>query len=87
MTIGLDLPSRILEAQKKAVKVKNIEAEDIEGMLKKLEACADGTLCLDNRRLTPPHMLAKPDLCQGQGLEQKEALSVYWLQPDIHRMD
>ncbi|GKD29626.1 putative reverse transcriptase domain-containing protein [Tanacetum coccineum] len=53
MTIGLDLPSRILEAQKEAVKVENIEAEDIEGMLKKLEARADGTLCLDNRSLLP----------------------------------
>ncbi|GJS60543.1 putative reverse transcriptase domain-containing protein [Tanacetum coccineum] len=53
MTIGLDLPSRILEAQKKTVKVKNIEAEDIEGMLKKLEARADGTLCLDNRSWLP----------------------------------
>ncbi|GJS60372.1 putative reverse transcriptase domain-containing protein [Tanacetum coccineum] len=48
MTIGLDLPSRILEAQKEAVKVENVKAEDIEGMLKKLEARADGTLCLDN---------------------------------------
>ncbi|GKC12185.1 putative glycosyl hydrolase family protein [Tanacetum coccineum] len=53
MTIGLDLPSRILEAQKEAVKVENIEAEDIEGMLKKLEAHADGTLCLDNRSWLP----------------------------------
>ncbi|GJR70854.1 putative reverse transcriptase domain-containing protein [Tanacetum coccineum] len=53
MTIGLDLPSRILEDQKEAVKVKNIEAEDIEGMLKKLEARADGTLCLDNRSWLP----------------------------------
>ncbi|GKD36899.1 putative reverse transcriptase domain-containing protein [Tanacetum coccineum] len=49
MTIGLDLPSRILEAQKEAVKIGNIEAEDIGGMLKKLKARADGTLCLDNR--------------------------------------
>ncbi|GKB09510.1 putative reverse transcriptase domain-containing protein [Tanacetum coccineum] len=40
MTIGLDLPSRILEAQREAVKIKNIEAEDISGMLKKLEARA-----------------------------------------------
>ncbi|GKF02408.1 putative reverse transcriptase domain-containing protein, partial [Tanacetum coccineum] len=31
-----------------AVKVKNIKAADIGGMLKKLEACANGTLCLDN---------------------------------------
>ncbi|GJW54110.1 putative reverse transcriptase domain-containing protein [Tanacetum coccineum] len=50
MTNGLDLPSRILEAQKEAVKVENIEAEDIGGMLKKLDASADGTLCLDNKR-------------------------------------
>ncbi|GJS19333.1 hypothetical protein Tco_0447965 [Tanacetum coccineum] len=49
MTIGLDLPSRILEAQKEAIKIENIEAEDIGGMLKRLEARADGTLCLDNR--------------------------------------
>ncbi|GKB15952.1 putative reverse transcriptase domain-containing protein [Tanacetum coccineum] len=53
MTIGLDLPSRILEAQKEAVKVENIEAEDIEGMLKKLEARTDGPLCLDNRSWLP----------------------------------
>ncbi|GKA88269.1 putative reverse transcriptase domain-containing protein [Tanacetum coccineum] len=53
ITIGLDLPSRILKAQKEAVKVENIEAEDIEGMLKKLEARADGTLCLDNRSWLP----------------------------------
>ncbi|GJX45430.1 putative reverse transcriptase domain-containing protein [Tanacetum coccineum] len=53
MTIGLDLPSRILEAQREAVKIKNIEAEDISGMLKKLEARADGTLCLDNRSWLP----------------------------------
>ncbi|GKC08178.1 putative reverse transcriptase domain-containing protein [Tanacetum coccineum] len=53
MTIGLDLPSRIPEAQKEAVKTENIKAEDIGGMLKKLEACADGTLCLDNRSWLP----------------------------------
>ncbi|GKB39858.1 reverse transcriptase domain-containing protein, partial [Tanacetum coccineum] len=40
-------------AQKEAVKVENIEAEDIEVMLKKLEARADGTLCLDNRSWLP----------------------------------
>ncbi|GJX69234.1 putative reverse transcriptase domain-containing protein [Tanacetum coccineum] len=40
-------------AQKEAVKVENIKAEDIGGMLKRLEACADGTLCLDNRSWLP----------------------------------
>ncbi|GJY07240.1 putative reverse transcriptase domain-containing protein [Tanacetum coccineum] len=53
MTIGLDLPSRILEAQKGAIRVENLEAEDIGGMLKKLETRADGTLCLDNRSWLP----------------------------------
>ncbi|GJX30135.1 reverse transcriptase domain-containing protein [Tanacetum coccineum] len=53
MAIGLDLPSRILEAQKEAIKIENIEAEDIGGMLKRLEARADGTLCLDNRSWLP----------------------------------
>ncbi|GJX04010.1 hypothetical protein Tco_0189926 [Tanacetum coccineum] len=37
-TIGLDLPLRILVAQKEAVKNENIKTEDIGGMLKKLEA-------------------------------------------------
>ncbi|GKB31248.1 reverse transcriptase domain-containing protein [Tanacetum coccineum] len=53
MTISLDLPSRILEAQKEAIKIENIKAEDIGGMLKRLEARADGTLCLDNRNWLP----------------------------------
>ncbi|GJS64747.1 putative reverse transcriptase domain-containing protein [Tanacetum coccineum] len=53
MTIGLDLPSRILEAQKEAIRVENLEAEDINGMLKKLEARPNGTLCLDNRSWLP----------------------------------
>ncbi|GJR56510.1 putative reverse transcriptase domain-containing protein [Tanacetum coccineum] len=35
MTIGLNLSSQILEAQWEAVKIENIKAEDISGMLKK----------------------------------------------------
>ncbi|GJT13350.1 hypothetical protein Tco_0860392 [Tanacetum coccineum] len=54
MIIGLaPSQSRILEAQKEAVKVENLKAEDISGMLKKLEARADGTLCLNNRSWLP----------------------------------
>ncbi|GJR95208.1 putative reverse transcriptase domain-containing protein [Tanacetum coccineum] len=53
MTISLDLPPQILKAQKEAIRVENLEAEDISGMLKKLEARADGTLCLDNRSWLP----------------------------------
>ncbi|GJR83207.1 putative reverse transcriptase domain-containing protein [Tanacetum coccineum] len=39
--------------QKEAVKVENIKAEDIGGMLKKLETHVNGTLCLDNRSWLP----------------------------------
>nr|GEU58301.1 putative reverse transcriptase domain-containing protein [Tanacetum cinerariifolium] len=55
MTMGLNLPKKILEAQTKALKPKNLSAEDVGGMLRKdlpkekLEPRADGTLCLNNR--------------------------------------
>ncbi|GKE95662.1 putative reverse transcriptase domain-containing protein, partial [Tanacetum coccineum] len=35
------------------LRIENNKAEDIGGMLKKLEARADGTLCLDNRSWLP----------------------------------
>ncbi|GJX77047.1 putative reverse transcriptase domain-containing protein [Tanacetum coccineum] len=65
MTIGLDLPRQILEAQTKERKPENLEAEDVGGMLvetsresenprkEKLEPRADGTLCLNNRSWLP----------------------------------
>ncbi|GJY37944.1 putative reverse transcriptase domain-containing protein [Tanacetum coccineum] len=60
MTIGLDLLSRILEAQREAIKIENIKAEDISDMLKKLEARANGTLCLDNRSWLPCYGDTRP---------------------------
>nr|GEW97553.1 putative reverse transcriptase domain-containing protein [Tanacetum cinerariifolium] len=65
MNIGLDLPKKILEAQTKAIKPKNLSAEDIGGMLsenlkeldnprkEKLEPRADGMLCLNNKSWLP----------------------------------
>ncbi|GJR53859.1 reverse transcriptase domain-containing protein [Tanacetum coccineum] len=50
---ALSLKERIEPLQKEAIKIENIEAEDIVGMLKKLEARADGTLCLDNKSWLP----------------------------------
>nr|GEW92444.1 putative reverse transcriptase domain-containing protein [Tanacetum cinerariifolium] len=59
MTIGLDLPRQILNAEAKARKPENIKKEDVEGMLvensrdpeklrkEKLEPYTDGTLCLN----------------------------------------
>nr|GEV73596.1 putative reverse transcriptase domain-containing protein [Tanacetum cinerariifolium] len=63
MTIGLDLPKKILEAQTKEMKPKNLKSEDVRGMLienskdpekprkEKLEPSADETLCLNNKNL------------------------------------
>nr|GFD53035.1 hypothetical protein [Tanacetum cinerariifolium] len=59
MTIGLDLPRQILNAQTEARKPKNIKKEDVGNMLvedsrdpekvrmEKLEPRTDGTLCLN----------------------------------------
>ncbi|GKB91607.1 putative reverse transcriptase domain-containing protein [Tanacetum coccineum] len=65
MTIGFDLPKRILEAQTEAIKPENLKFEDVGCMLienskdpkkpkkEKLELRADGTLCLNNRSWLP----------------------------------
>ncbi|GJY71358.1 putative reverse transcriptase domain-containing protein [Tanacetum coccineum] len=59
MTIGLNLPKQILEAQTEAMKPKNIKAEDVGGMIRKdipkekLKPRTDGTLCLHGRSWLP----------------------------------
>ncbi|GJS30449.1 putative reverse transcriptase domain-containing protein [Tanacetum coccineum] len=65
MTISLDLPKQILNAQTEARKPENIKNEDVGGMLvenvknleairtEKLEPHADGTLCLNGRSWLP----------------------------------
>ncbi|GKA07600.1 putative reverse transcriptase domain-containing protein [Tanacetum coccineum] len=59
MTIGLNLPKQILEAQIEAQKLENIKNEDVGGMIRKdipkekLEPHADGTLCLNGRSWLP----------------------------------
>ncbi|GJR27734.1 reverse transcriptase domain-containing protein [Tanacetum coccineum] len=65
MTIGLDLPKQILNAQTEARKPENIKNEDVGGMLienakypeairtEKLEPRTDGTLCLNGRSWLP----------------------------------
>ncbi|GJU35990.1 putative reverse transcriptase domain-containing protein [Tanacetum coccineum] len=59
MTIGLDLPKQILEAQIEALELENLEKEDVGGMIRKdipkekLESRADGTLCLNGRSWLP----------------------------------
>ncbi|GJX53449.1 putative reverse transcriptase domain-containing protein [Tanacetum coccineum] len=65
MTIGLDLPKQILNAQTEAQKPKNIKNEDVGGMLvenskdpekfrtEKLEPRTDGTLCFNGKSWLP----------------------------------
>ncbi|GKF37583.1 hypothetical protein Tco_0114341 [Tanacetum coccineum] len=49
LTISLNLPVQILNAQVEARKEENLGTEDLCGMIKKLEQRADGTLCLNGR--------------------------------------
>ncbi|GJR48792.1 putative reverse transcriptase domain-containing protein [Tanacetum coccineum] len=65
MTIGLDLPKQILNAQTESRKPENLKNEDVGGMLvenskdqekfrtEKLEPRADGTLCFNGRSWLP----------------------------------
>ncbi|GJT17127.1 putative reverse transcriptase domain-containing protein [Tanacetum coccineum] len=65
LTISLNLPKQILNAQTEARKPENIKSEDVGGMLienakfpeaireQKLEPRADGTLCLNGRSWLP----------------------------------
>ncbi|GJY51004.1 putative reverse transcriptase domain-containing protein [Tanacetum coccineum] len=65
MTIGLNLPKQILNAQTEARKLENIKNEDVGGMLlenskdpkkvrtEKLEPHVDGTLCFNDRSWLP----------------------------------
>ncbi|GJX48704.1 putative reverse transcriptase domain-containing protein [Tanacetum coccineum] len=48
MTIGLNLPKKILSAQSEARKGENFINEDLRDMINKLEPRADGMLCLNN---------------------------------------
>nr|GEW66339.1 putative reverse transcriptase domain-containing protein [Tanacetum cinerariifolium] len=53
MTIGLNLPVQILNAQVEARQEENYGTEDLYGMIKNLEPRADETLCLKNRSWIP----------------------------------
>nr|GFA96474.1 putative reverse transcriptase domain-containing protein [Tanacetum cinerariifolium] len=73
MTISLDLPKQILNAQTEAQKPENIKKEDVGGILvenaknpeaireQKLEPRADGTQCL-NGRSWPSGLLVQPKI-------------------------
>nr|GEW72304.1 putative reverse transcriptase domain-containing protein [Tanacetum cinerariifolium] len=49
MTIGLNFPKQILNAQTEARKEENYIMEDLHGIVNHLESRTNGTLCLNNR--------------------------------------
>nr|GEZ31821.1 reverse transcriptase domain-containing protein [Tanacetum cinerariifolium] len=53
MTIRLNLPNQILNAQAEAMKEENYVIKDLHGMINKLKPRADGTLCLNNKTWIP----------------------------------
>nr|GEU57693.1 hypothetical protein [Tanacetum cinerariifolium] len=59
MTISLNLPKQLLEAQIEALKPENLKKEDVGDMIRtdipkeRLEPRADGTLCLNGRSWLP----------------------------------
>ncbi|GKE87965.1 putative reverse transcriptase domain-containing protein [Tanacetum coccineum] len=53
MTIGLNLPVQILNAQVEVRKEENYGTDDLCGMIKNLEPRVDKTLCLKNRSWIP----------------------------------
>ncbi|GKC22924.1 hypothetical protein Tco_1025074 [Tanacetum coccineum] len=86
MTIGLNLPKQILEAQIEAMKPESIEAEDVGGMIRKdlsnekLEPRADRTLYLNKKSWLP---------CYGdlRALIMHDShKSKYYVHPDSDKM-
>ncbi|GJV28449.1 putative reverse transcriptase domain-containing protein [Tanacetum coccineum] len=54
MTVHNDIPKQIWEAQKEAMKRKNVRAKNLGRLIKQIfEFCPDGTRCFGNRVLLP----------------------------------
>nr|GEU50546.1 reverse transcriptase [Tanacetum cinerariifolium] len=86
MTIGLDLPKQILEAQIEALKPENLKNEDVGGIIRKdipkqkLEPRTDGTLCLNGMSWLP---------CYGDirsVIMHESHKSKYFIQPSSGKM-
>nr|GEX56368.1 putative reverse transcriptase domain-containing protein [Tanacetum cinerariifolium] len=86
MTIGLDLPRQIMEAQIEALKPENLEKEDVGGMIRKnipkekLEPRADGILCLNGRSWLPCYGVLRSVIMY------KSYKSKYYVHPDSDKM-
>nr|GEV02522.1 putative reverse transcriptase domain-containing protein [Tanacetum cinerariifolium] len=75
MTIGLNLPVQILNAQVEARKEEKYGIEDLCGMIKNLEPRSDGTLYLKNRSWIRPSVDAEGENQKELNMRQRR-----WLQ-------
>nr|GEZ03666.1 hypothetical protein [Tanacetum cinerariifolium] len=79
MTIGLDLPSQILNAQTEARKPKNIKKEDVEGMRNLKLRDEDGIVSIPNMELFENLTLMGYNISQNQKFTfQKGQFSHQW---------
>nr|GEU46546.1 putative reverse transcriptase domain-containing protein [Tanacetum cinerariifolium] len=74
MTIHNDLPKRILEAQKEAMKKKNVKVENLGRLIKQIfELRPDGTRCFENR-VWLPRFGGLRDLIMHESLKSKYSI-------------
>ncbi|GKF31411.1 putative reverse transcriptase domain-containing protein [Tanacetum coccineum] len=73
MTINLNLPSQILDAQAEAVKEENVKKENLHGIDKEFETRPAGTRCIRNRRWLP-HLGGLKDLIMHESHKSKYSI-------------
>ncbi|GJT73676.1 putative reverse transcriptase domain-containing protein, partial [Tanacetum coccineum] len=73
MTIGLNLPVQILNAQDEVMKEENVKEENLHGMNKNFEARHDGTLCI-TKRSRLPHFGGLRDLIMHEWHKSKYSI-------------
>nr|GEZ19775.1 hypothetical protein [Tanacetum cinerariifolium] len=89
MTISLNLPKQILEAQIEALKPENLKKEDVGGMIRmdipkeRLEPRADGTLCLNGFSKIAKHIKKLTQKSVKFNWGEKEEAAFQLLKPKL----
>ncbi|GJZ35003.1 putative reverse transcriptase domain-containing protein [Tanacetum coccineum] len=73
MTIDLNLPSQIFNAQAEAIKEENVKEETLRGMNKEFETRLDETLCIEKRSWLP-HFGGLGDLIMQESHKSKYSI-------------
>ncbi|GJV09447.1 putative reverse transcriptase domain-containing protein [Tanacetum coccineum] len=73
MTINLNRPSQILDAQAEAIKEENVKNENLHGMDKEFKTRPDGTHCIRSRSWLP-HFRGLRDLIMHESLKSKYSI-------------